>query len=112
MEINTLIGYLLTPITGVVGWLAATRTRRIDSLKHMQSAIDEIVEKNKQYTSEIIKLRDDYKKSLQTNMDLIVEIKAVRKENAELKDGQKRLEEQLKKLNSENKELKKLLKQK
>ncbi|MCQ2959543.1 MAG: hypothetical protein MJ198_05070 [Bacteroidales bacterium] len=59
-------GYVLTPITGIVSWIAASRQREKtlmdglnDSLKQMQETINMLVEKNKQQLDEIIELRSE-----------------------------------------------------
>ena len=60
------IGFLLTPIAGIVSWFAARRKREKDlldgmndSLQDMQATIDMLVEKNKQQLDEIIQLRSE-----------------------------------------------------
>lgn len=57
-------GYLLTPITGIVSWVAASRQREKtildgmnESIGQMQETINMLVEKNKEQLNEIIELR-------------------------------------------------------
>lgn len=72
-----ILGYVLTPITAVVGWFAGRRARNNDMLNRMQGTIDMLVEKNAR---------------------LIEEITELRAENAELKAGQEQLKRQLRSL--------------
>ena len=69
-----ILGYVLTPITAVVGWFAGRRARNNDMLNRMQETIDMLVDKNSK---------------------LIEEITELRAENAELKSGQEYLKRQL-----------------
>ena len=69
-----ILGYLLTPITAVVGWFAGRRARNNDMLNKMQETIDMLVDKNSK---------------------LIEEITELRAENADLKAGQEQLKRQL-----------------
>ena len=70
----TVMGYLLTPIAGVVSWIAARRARNNSTLRDLQSTIDMLVEKNKEL--------------YQTITELNAEVMSLRSENAELKQGQ------------------------
>lgn len=79
------IGYILTPITGVVSWFAARRQREKslldgmnDSLSDMQKTIDMLVEKNKQQLDEIIQLRSE-------NASLRTELAEIKSELEKLK---------------------------
>ena len=96
MDITTLIGYLITPITGVLGWLAGTRQRRNTAIQSLQETI--------QLLSNTI--QDDN----QRIVSLMQEIQEVRRENAELKAGQQELLEQIEALKAENRELNDLVK--
>jgi predicted RNase H-like nuclease (RuvC/YqgF family) len=83
-----ILGYLLTPITGVVGWLAGKRARNNDMLNRMQETIDMVVDKNSKLIEQMTELREE-------NSQLKLHLMVVRKENAELKDGQEELKRQL-----------------
>lgn len=68
------LSYIVSLITGVVGWLVGKRARNNDMLNKMQETIDMLVAKNSK---------------------LITEITELRAENAELKSGQEYLKRQL-----------------
>lgn len=70
----TIIGYMLTPIAGVVSWFAARRVRNNSTLRELQGTIDMLVEKNKELYHTITELN--------------AEVMSLRAENAELKQGQ------------------------
>lgn len=107
MDWTTLIGYLITPVSGVIGWAAGSYKRKISAIQEMQDTINIIVKKNSEYVEELVSVKN--------------ELSIVRFENAELKKGQelmtKKLEELKKEnlemieLRKENKELKTKLKQ-
>ncbi len=96
MDIVTLIGYIITPITGVIGWFAGTRQRKNTAIQSLQETI--------QLLSNTI--QDDNQKIVA----LMQEIQEVRRENAELKAGQQELLEQIESLKAENRELNELVK--
>ena len=54
-----ILGYVLTPITAVVGWFAGRRARNNDMLNRMQETIDMLVDKNSKLIEEITKLREE-----------------------------------------------------
>ena len=83
-----ILGYLLTPITAVVGWFAGRRARNNDMLNRMQETIDMLVDKNSKLIEQMTQLREE-------NSQLKTQLIAVRNENAELKDGQEELKRQL-----------------
>lgn len=96
MDIVTLIGYLITPVTGVVGWFAGSRQRKNTAIQSLQETIRMQSETLESYNKKII--------------DLMSEVQEVRKENAELKAGQQELLEQIESLKSENRELNDMVK--
>lgn len=95
MDIVTLIGFILTPITGAVSWLAGTRSRKNAVYQEMLATIKELNTQNQDLHRTVCQLQD--------------EIIHVRNENAELKAGQVEMTRQLNELQRENHELKKLL---
>lgn len=95
MDIVTLIGYLITPVTGVIGWFAGTRQRRNSAVQSLQETI--------QLLSNTI--QDDNQKIV----SLMNEVQEVRRENADLKAGQKELMDQIEALKTENRELNELI---
>ena len=95
MDITTLIGYLITPLTGVIGWFAGTRQRKNTAIQSLQETI--------QLLSNTI--QDDNQKIV----GLMKEIQEVRRENAELKAGQQELLDQIEALKTENRELNELI---
>lgn len=57
MEWIDIISLLLAPITGVVGWFAGGLRRRNDNIAMLQQTIDNLMIKNNDLYSEILKLR-------------------------------------------------------
>jgi len=83
-----ILGYLLTPITAVVGWLAGSRARNNNVLNCLQQTIDMLVDKNSKLIEQMTEMREE-------NSQLKIQLLAVRTENAELKEGQDELKRQL-----------------
>lgn len=83
-----ILGYLLTPITAVVGWLAGSRARNNNVLNCLQQTIDMLVDKNSKLIEQMTEMREE-------NSQLKIQLLAVRTENAELKEGQEELKLQL-----------------
>ena len=95
MDNVTLIGYLITPLTGAIGWIFGRRQRRNTAIQSLQETI--------QLLSNTI--QDDNQKIV----SLMNEVQEVRRENAELKAGQKELLDQIEALKTENRELNELI---
>ena len=91
MDFVQLTGYLIAPLTAFAGWVAGTRTRRLNAVTNMQEAVDRLTEKNKEYINELVVIRR--------------ELAEVRAENAELKLGQEKMTAKISELQSENREL-------
>ncbi len=49
----------LVPVTGIVSWIAGSRTRRNDTLKAMQTTVDLLVQKNRELYEELLRLRQE-----------------------------------------------------
>lgn len=95
MDILAIIGLILTPLTGIVSWLAGTRSRRNSVYQELLSTIKTLTEQNSELQAKVVQLQD--------------EVIEVRKENAELKAGQTAMTRQMDELKAENKELKELV---
>lgn len=95
MDIMTISDYIFSAITATVGWLAGTRMRRNKAIQALQDTINMLSKT----------IEDDKKKII----DLMNEIQEVRRENAELKAGQKELLDQIEALKTENRELNELI---
>lgn len=95
MDILAIIGLILNPITGIVSWLAGTRSRRNSVYQELLSTIKTLTEQNSELQAKVVQLQD--------------EVIEVRKENAELKAGQTAMTRQMDELKAENKELKELV---
>lgn len=95
MDILAIIGLILTPITGIVSWLAGTRSRRNSVYQELLATIKTLTEQNSELQAKVVQLQD--------------EVIEVRKENAELKAGQTAMTRQMDELKAENKELKELV---
>ena len=94
-DIYTWIALFLVSLTKVITWFEKKRTRNNSTLQQMQTTIDMLVEKN----SELYNIITE-----QNN-----QLAEVRKENADLKQGQEKLSMQLTKVQQENAGLKKQL---
>ena len=57
MDIATIITMGLVPLSGVVSWFAAKRTRNNSTLQAMQESINMLVSKNSELIEEIVELR-------------------------------------------------------
>ena len=94
LDLITLTGYLINPVTGAVGWLVGSRRRKITAIGEMQDTINLLVAKNNEYLTEMVSVKK--------------ELTIVRMENAELKKGQELMTGKLEELQRENQELKRL----
>ena len=95
MDVATLlsiVGLVLTPITGIVSWLAGTRSRRNSVYQELLATIAELTRQNNSLHDTIRNLQN--------------EVVEVRRENAELKAGQEAMTRQIEELKAENRELK------
>lgn len=104
MDVNwvELIGYIVSLITAAVGWLLGRHTRHTNTVTELLATIETLSKRISQYQDQIIKLQE--------------EVIEVRKENAELKAGQEVMQRnqqlqnaKMDELQSENRELKKLI---
>lgn len=93
MDLYNYIELLLVPITSIITWFAARKTRNNNMLHQLQQTIDMLVEKNKQLYQTITEQNDKI-------IELSQQLSEVRRENAELIKGQTRISQ-------ENAELKK-----
>ena len=55
----TILGYILTPVAGVIGWFVSAKKRKNDFLVDLQASIDLLSEKNKELVAEVVKLRTE-----------------------------------------------------
>lgn len=94
LDLITLTGYLITPVSGAIGWLVGSRRRKITAIGEMQDTINLLVAKNNEYLTEMVSVKK--------------ELTIVRMENAELKKGQELMTGKLEELQRENQELKRL----
>lgn len=82
MDITTIIGYLFSALTGIVGWLAGRRKQNNNFISEQQSSINLLAEKNKELLKEIVSLRQQ-NAELQANQTAMKrEMAVLRKENA------------------------------
>lgn len=92
----TISGYVFSIVTGVASWFAGIRSRHNSIYKEMLGTIEALSKQNTELLSTIAKLQD--------------EVVEVRKENAELKLGQQSMTKKIETLQTENIELKELVK--
>jgi len=109
VDITTLIGYLITPVSGVVGWIAGTRTRKNTAIKSLQETIQLLSNTIQEDNAKIVELLEGVRQLKDENMNLRTEIKEVRRENADLKAGQKELLDEIEALKNENRDLNELI---
>jgi len=109
MDITTLIGYLINPVSVATGWFAGTRQRKNSAIKSLQETIQLLSNTIQEDNNKIVELLEGIRQLKDENMNFRAEIKEVRRENADLKDGQKELLEQIEALKTENRELNELI---
>ncbi len=93
---TSLIGYLITPLTGLIGWFAGTRQRRNTAIQSLRDTIEQQAVTIREYNDRIIQLMD--------------EVQEVRRENAELKAGQNLMMRQMEQLKDDKRKLNEILK--
>lgn len=59
IDVVTILGYVLVPITSVITWMATRKKQRNDFLKELQSSIDVLAAENKTLYKELLDLRRD-----------------------------------------------------
>lgn len=72
--IISILGYVLTPIVGAIGWVAGSKKRNNDFLKDLQDSIDLLSTRNKELLEEVIKLRSEVVKLKTENAALRAEV--------------------------------------
>ena len=70
----TILGYILTPVAGIVGWFASVKKRNNDFLAALQASIDLLSEKNKELVEEVVKLRTEVLRLKTENAALCKEV--------------------------------------
>ncbi len=96
MDIIQLIGYIVSLITAIGGWLLGRHTHRSNAIQILMQTIENLSKQVTDYQTRIIQLQN--------------EIIEVRKENAELKEGQRLMSKSLEEVKQENRELKDIMK--
>ena len=86
MELTELIGYIISAVTGVVGWYAGRKKQQNDMLSSMQASINLLAGENNR---------------------LITELTEVKKQNVELIFGQEQTRIEIQSLKLENEALRK-----
>lgn len=84
-DMQILIDLLMPIVTGIAGWLAGSKKRNNDFLSELQQSINLLSQENKELLVEVVALRKEnaYLLSNQENMQL--EISCLRKENEQLR---------------------------
>lgn len=98
IDLTQIIGYIMTPVAGAVGWVFARRKRRNDAIKYMQDTIDLLAAKNAELHSLVERMREDHERELGQLSD---QLRKVSDENRELKEGQERMIEKINQLKQE-----------
>lgn len=82
MDITTIIGYLFSALTGIVGWLAGRRKQNNNFISEQQSSINLLAEKNNELLKEIVSLRQQNAELQADQTAMEREMAVLRKENA------------------------------
>lgn len=79
------ISLFLVPVTGIVSWLAARRTRNNSTLQQLQQTIDMLVKKNAELYEQLVEVRNENAELKQGQKDILAQQTILQKENGELK---------------------------
>ncbi len=93
---------LPAPVTAIIGWFTGRRMRNNDAIQKMQETINLLASKNSELYAKIEEQNKRISQQTEKIAELTQELTLVRKENAELKDGQIRI-------SKENAELKRII---
>jgi hypothetical protein len=93
MDWIALIGILIAPLTGIVGWLAGRRKRNNDFLNTMQESINKLVTEN-------TKLLDDVLTVKKQNIELLIQNEVMGKKLAVLEEQNAQFKDEITELNS------------
>lgn len=86
MEGNvTVLGYVFSALTGLVGWWAGKRKRNNDFLTDLQGSVNMLAEENAKLLKELVDVRKDNVILMSNQEQMKIEIEALRKENAALR---------------------------
>lgn len=85
MDITTIIGYLFSALTGIVGWIVGRKKQNNDFISDLQDSINLLAGKNSDLLQEVVKLRQQNAELLSNQSDMKAEMAALRNENAGLK---------------------------
>ena len=85
MVFESILPYLVSAVTGVVGWLAGLQKRKNDFLNEMQKSIDLLSKENSELLSELVLLRKENAFLVSNQEKMRLEISQLRKENGELR---------------------------
>ena len=100
MDISTLLPYIISAVTGFLGWLFGKKQQDNKFLQDLQDSINALASSNKELMSEILLVKKQ-------NVDLEINQQKLEKQNCELKRQIEDLNLQLEKLLDENRTLKK-----
>ena len=100
MDISTLLPYIISAVTGFLGWLFGKKQQDNKFLQDLQESINALASSNKELMSEILLVKKQ-------NVDLEINQQKLEKQNCELKRQIEDLNLQLEKLLDENRTLKK-----
>lgn len=86
MEGNvTVLGYVFSALTGLVGWWVGKRKRNNDFLTDLQGSVNMLAEENAKLLKELVDVRKDNVILMSNQEQMKIEIEALRKENAALR---------------------------
>lgn len=85
MDTVTMIGYLISALTGLAGWMVGRKKQNNDFIADLQGSINLLAEKNSELLRELITLRQQNATLLSNQAEMKQEIACLRKENVGLK---------------------------
>lgn len=93
----------LSPVCGLIGWIAGRRIRRNETIKALQTTIDMVVDKNRELYDEILRLRQENDTQRDAGIKRDNELVVLRDENIKFANEINALKLQIEKLQKETK---------
>jgi len=78
IQLTEVVNVALPAIAGAIGWLAGRRKQKNDFLSELQSSVNLLSEKNKEFVEEVVRLREE-------NLMIRGEVIKLREENKTLR---------------------------
>ena len=78
IQLTEVVNVALPAVAGAIGWLAGRRKQKNDFLSELQSSVNLLSEKNKEFVEEVVRLREE-------NLMIRGEVIKLREENKALR---------------------------